>query len=286
MLDVAVSRTSPVAKTEGFKVFVKPLHLDEIPGAMDKMGWKIAAKLMRHWFSIKPAYVMPKAVRDGQVSPTRLPATVINNSIVKISWVRSFPSESMHNAWLDLSLNWNNFKGIGQLVNKLKMAGWIPGTQGRFQFGNKNLSVAELDANHAVNFRGFGTLLDTVNDLYGAVGTAVFKAAVVGHVIHVDKRDIFVVEGLAFYVRDTYDFNDNPGINPPLGIWNRDRVLSKVESINYTTNPAFYAAEKFRGFVSVGNEDFRRWQKVQNSGGDFIVYSDVEWIKCTATIAL
>ena len=33
----------------------------------------------------------------------------------------------------------------------------------------------------------------------------------------------------------------------------------------------------FEGFVAVYNRDFRRWQKVHNSGGDFVVYSDVKW---------
>jgi hypothetical protein len=32
--------------------------IDDIPGALDNMGWTVSAKLMRRWFSIKPAYVM------------------------------------------------------------------------------------------------------------------------------------------------------------------------------------------------------------------------------------
>lgn len=282
MSDVIVSKTSPVSKKDGFTIFAEPLHLDEIPGAMDNMKWPIAAKLMRHWFSIKPAYAMPKAVRDGDVSPLTLPKTVINDSIVKLAWIKSFNSDSVLGAWLDLTFEWSNAKGKAQLKAQLKKAGWVPGSPGRFQFGNTNLSVVELDANHSVNFRPFGSMMDTMNDLYGAIGTGTYKAAVVGYV----EKDEFFIEGLAFYMRDTYDFNDNPGFNPPLGIWSRDRVLSKAESSQYLTNPVSYTIRSGQGYALVENKDFRRWQKAQNTGGDFIVYSDVEWQPSTTSIML
>ena len=27
------------------------------------------------------------------------------------------------------------------------------------------------------------------------------------------------------------------------------------------------------------NDDFRRWQKAHNAGGDFVVYSDIKWYR-------
>ena len=58
------SVTSP-AHVKGKKVEVDVFHLDEIPGAMGKMGWQVAAKMMRRWFSNSPAYVMQENIRDG-----------------------------------------------------------------------------------------------------------------------------------------------------------------------------------------------------------------------------
>lgn len=37
-------------------------------------------------------------------------------------------------------------------------------------------------------------------------------------------------------------------------------------------------AAKYSGFVPVKNEDFRKWQDKNMSGGDFFVSSDVKWV--------
>ncbi|MDF7680263.1 DUF6402 family protein [Enterobacteriaceae bacterium ESL0689] len=36
-------------------------------------------------------------------------------------------------------------------------------------------------------------------------------------------------------------------------------------------------ARKFSGFVPVFNADFRKWQNKHNTGGDFMIFSDVYW---------
>lgn len=63
-----------------------------------------------------------------------------------------------------------------------------------------------------------------------------------------------------------------------LGIWSRERVLSKAKSLVYATSSPMSRALFFPGFVPVRNIDFRRWQAAHNSGGDFFVFSDVLWI--------
>ncbi|RZT29582.1 DUF6402 family protein [Cupriavidus agavae] len=46
-MSVASSELSPRTKTQGKTVRVETLYLDEIPGAMDKMGWKVSAAWSR-----------------------------------------------------------------------------------------------------------------------------------------------------------------------------------------------------------------------------------------------
>ncbi|WP_338111607.1 DUF6402 family protein [Rosenbergiella australiborealis] len=89
-----------------------------------------------------------------------------------------------------------------------------------------------------------------------------------------------MVESVGYYLKDTYDFIDN-GYPEPLGIWSKDRTLSKAESSVYLSSylSGFWGLlfRKFSGFVPVFNEYFRKWQKKHNSGGDYIVFSDVYW---------
>lgn len=63
-----------------------------IPDAMDKMRWSTSAKLMRHWFSIQPAYAFDINSKDQAVNedPRNLSSSKINVDIVKMSWAIQF----------------------------------------------------------------------------------------------------------------------------------------------------------------------------------------------------
>jgi hypothetical protein len=137
----------------------------------------------------------------------------------------------------------------------------------------------QLDPISQVNYKKFGAKLDTLDDMYGAIGKAVYKIAVVGR----SKRtptgaDVFEIDKLGIYIRDTFDFTEGDGVPEPLGVWSKDRCLSKAETAAYLAMPPVQIARTFQGFVPVFNRDFRRWQKAHNSGGDFVVFSDVKWI--------
>ncbi|WP_431604053.1 DUF6402 family protein [Aeromonas bestiarum] len=47
-MTVANTKLSPSENTKGQEVKVDIFHIDQIPDAMEKMGWKIAHQLMRH----------------------------------------------------------------------------------------------------------------------------------------------------------------------------------------------------------------------------------------------
>lgn len=60
--------------------------IDQIPAAMDKMGWKVAPQLMRHWFSGKPAKAFTEKEKHLYVRgpAINIPSKHVNDSIVKM----------------------------------------------------------------------------------------------------------------------------------------------------------------------------------------------------------
>lgn len=275
-MSLATSITSPRSQTAGKTHHVDVLHLDEIPSAMDKMGWKVSAKMMRRWFAAKPAYIMTENVRNGMVKPQQLAASQYDDQIIKMDWALDFPR--CVQPFEDLVMNWHSAAGLKQLKGHLIAAGWTPGKT--TALGSLHMNARDLDKICQVNFIRFGETLDTMDDMYGALGKASYKLAVVGKTrkSSVPGRDAFEVDKIGVYIRDTYDFNDDGVFPEPLGIWNKERCLSKPEMAAYLTMTPAMIARTYQGFVPVFNGDFRRWQKAHNSGGDFVVFSDVKWL--------
>ena len=276
------------------RIIVPILYLNEIPGAMDKMGWVNSAKLMRNWFA-NPAWRMSKEEREGLEKNTgkpivyaNLPSSRIEESIIKMDWVLKHPEAQK--AYQFLRSNWNTPRGAGLLYNRLIATGWRPGTS-YFRLGNREDRASIIDNTNQVNARPFGSLLDTFDDFFGAINKATMKVALTGYTEYdkVHKKDFFIVTQEGYYIRDTYDFNTDSWYEDPLmglGVWSRDRVLSKAETLDYKTRiakilvPADYVRTLYMygGFVPVINNDFYRWQDKHGTGGDFFVFSDVLWL--------
>ncbi|TFW32185.1 DUF6402 family protein [Massilia horti] len=272
-MTLTTSVTSPKSQTAGKEHWLDVLHLDAIPGAMDNMGWKVAAKMMRQWFSTEPAYVMPEKVRNSEIAT---PVTRYDDQIIKMkSWALNFPRcvEPLEH----LVMNWDTPAGLKLLKKRLKDKGWTPGSN--ITLGTTRMKAYELNMTSQVNRVEFGSLLDTFDDMYGALGKATVKIAVVGESKgNPAGIDIFEIEKLGVYIRDTYDFNDDGIVSEPLGIWSKERCLSKEEIAAWWLMELRDRFKMFPGFVPVFNSDFRRWQQAHNSGGDFVVLSDVMWI--------
>ena len=75
----------------------------------------------------------------------------------------------------------------------------------------------------------------------------------------------FIIDEIGVYLKDSYDFNDLPGQDQPLGNWDIDD-----DSVGRTV---------FNGGVSVSNSDFREWRKNNKKGGDYLIYSDTKYTK-------
>ena len=274
-MTLATATTTPRSDMNPVQIIVDPLHLDEIPDIMDAMNWHTAAKLMRHWFDMDESYVMEPELRRGDVNPMSLPRNRYNDDIVKINWLLSQPM--WHAAAIDIHNSWASPKGIVRLVNLLKQSGWKAGKTVPTKLGSSTYSAIECDALSQINRVDVGNKLNRVDGLYGAIGNGTLKIAVVGTAFNRNGRDFFRVEKTGLYLRDSYDFE---GDNEPLGIWSkqRNKCLGKLDTVAYLSSSLFFALQ---GYVPVFNRDFRRWQEAhkhdKKKGGDFIVYSDVQW---------
>jgi len=279
-------KLTPKADEAPRQVHVDVVELRDIPGAMDNMGWKVAAKMMRQWF-MNPLYVMPEKIREGKgIDYTKLPVSRVNDSILTMNWFLGFDRGKQ--AYEELRQTWKTPKALGVLRTRLLNHGWQPRTPG-FRLGDGLNTAMELDIHCQVNRHILGEYEDTLDDLFGAVFKATLKIAVIGHTVYdrVADRDYFVVEKFGYYLRDTYDFNAEWYKDIPfsLGVWSKERCLSKVEMAEYETSWGLPVAGwlangiKYCGFVGVRNADFRRYQEVNQSGGDFFVFSDVLWIR-------
>ena len=284
-LPIAVAMTTPCSDRKGVECAIEMMQLRDIPDIMEKMGWPIAAQIMRHWFENDSGWVMPNDVKIGKFDPCKLTPAEYDDQIIKMAWLLKFPRAV--EAFDDVLENWATDNGKDELVKKLIKWGWKPKSIEPCKLGSRTLSARELDSKCQVNYREFGEKLDTFDELYGAVGTGIFKLAVVGETSTnwLLQQDIFHVKHIGIYLRDTYDFNTTSTFEEmvPLGVWSKTRLLPKDEMAAYML---LYSAinktnmsKQFPSVVPAFNDDFRRYQTRHKTGGDFVVYSDVMWVK-------
>jgi len=278
-------KMSAASILDGVGVPMDPLHLDEIPHTMEKMGWTVSAKMMRRWFATDPAYAMDARIRGGndvngnKINYSQLPASQVDDNIIKMSWLMGFPKIRM--AAVDLLSRWNNPAAIRRLKGVLMPSvGWKPGM--RRALGNEAWDAKQLDYAAQINSVTVGQYTDDLDDLYGAIFKATLKVAVVGDAYYSEDHrcDVFAVKKLGLYLRDTYDFNDDIIVDRTvgLGVWSRNRILNKAETVDYLLATFLRRSVVYHGFVQLRNTDFSRWQKANGTGGDFFVFSDVLWV--------
>jgi hypothetical protein len=124
--------------------------------------------------------------------------------------------------------------------------------------------MLDLEITAQVNYCRDGDYFDTLDDFFGAVNIATLKIGVAGEASFDNKlnRDVFNVHQLAFYIRDTYDFNDgspskllkilnltNTGKEfPGLGARSKSRTLDK-KNLSYIIVMAGMGLKIFRGLI-------------------------------------
>ena len=278
--NAATSITSPRHQTEGKKIYVDRLNIVELPDAMDKMGWKVAPKLMRRWLNA-PAWEMPVDVKTDDIDARRLAPSQVDIGTVTMDWALGYPQ--VKKAYDASLVTWNTPNALTLLRIRLEAAGWQGGP---FRLGDLSQSTQMVDATCQINYVPFGSKLDTLDDMKGALANAQLKVAVSGRVArNWLEQDCFLVEELGVYVHDTYEFID--GLLPqPLGVWSRDRCLSKAEIVLWLPMGPIGRMTAFHGFYGVGNSDFNSYRAKHGLGGDFVVYSDIKRIKLAKPVKI
>jgi hypothetical protein len=298
-----------------------PLYISDLPDVMDKKGWKNSAQLMRRWFSIRPAYKMSLQARrgenssGGQLDYRTLPSTQVDTQIIKMSWAMGYEPVKKAFAQLKQREYWATMRGLELLRKRLTDAGWKTGGNCRIGYdptGKLIDDVLEIEMTSQINYCNVGSVVfDKFDDFYGAVNISSLKIAVAGAAYFDAKRnkDIFKIDSFAFYLRDTYDFNDDPNDKvarlaswfngshnaPGLGVWSKERgdVLGKSETIDFYYHGGYKPSQTYRelqyltsnypSYSPVRNEDFRAWQDARNEGGDYFVFSDVHFVMPSAS---
>ncbi|KUZ76876.1 DUF6402 family protein [Burkholderia ubonensis] len=239
--------------------------LQDIPKAMDKMGWPISAKLAREWLA-SPEHVYNNNLNSVQP---------IDDTTVTLEWALRFRGAlEQFNQLVRQAIYTANAaeaakNALAPVIEKSFAAGQMNAAgiaidtapfltdllqfhiAWRFQYQSVS-SVDTLDGTALTDLTG---ALANFN-FYAAVG----KATVTGerYYKYEGKKKIFCLEPVAqithiyVYIKDSYSFNDNsPSKSQYLGHWNKNgMVLSYVAAAN-----DFFKSSN----LSVGNSTIEKW---------------------------
>lgn len=305
MANTAVtSSLTPASNTAGKATTVRQFKVSDIPAAMDKMKWPVAAALMRHWFSGDP---WPNASggmgKEEKEHARPVPGKYIEEQIVKIAWVLQY--ESPREIKQILKSAWNNNKAIPEIRKNIlrHFSNFAPGCY-PMTFSGKGRSAEEFGYfnSRAVTFSQLGG--GELDELRGALANFNMRVIAEGAVNVTDEKIEFIASRLGYYVEDNYDFNDGDDfISQPLGFWNFDGVAGLLEANakNYAINEEISgiarqsifgmsstAEKKFietanKRYFLIQNKHFVEYRKLHAKGGDFRLFSDIFYEDITPT---
>ncbi|MDA8455839.1 DUF6402 family protein [Acidovorax sp. GBBC 3334] len=257
-------------------------QLDEIPGVMrSRLGWPVAAALMDRWFR-GAGFEMPETMKNGRrYQLNHLDSVRLDEHTVSMAWALGFARVGL--AVTQLQAQWANAAGKEQLQKRVDSYSGGQ-TQRSWRFGNLHQSAKVLDGTCQVNRLKVGRLSDPMDDFYGAMGEATLKIAVSGLVTPKGPgKAAIAIDELAFYLRDSYDFNDDSFLSQPLGFWGPRGVQRTPQSaLDIPINEQWMYADAddaSRQSYLVQNRHFRQWRALHGRGGDFMIVSDVHRVR-------
>jgi hypothetical protein len=255
-------------------------RLPELPNIMDHLGWTNGAALMRDWFS-RPASDKPK-----QNTP--------NIDTIKMDWVLGYQrARDVYNQAVNESV-WANAAAQVEIRKLIERTSQLPANVGDIvAFGDVGAGrtftpeqMKQFDEDYAFQQRQVFSDIDSdpLDDMFAALANFNLNFVTQGTVEYLGKdangKDLYKVTltQVGIYVRDSYDFNDDPaGLNPgtwvsqPLGYWD----CAELDASKTPGPGAYY----------VDNDDFREWrdQYGNGKGGDYLVFSDIRVINVNDT---
>jgi hypothetical protein len=297
-MTTTLSKLTPASQVAGKETPVETFKITDIPLAMDTLGWKEGARVMRKWF-VGPAYELPKDVKRGSVSPSNLaPAQLLTD--LPFDWLFSSSTRVQRHVEELISelSNVTEFnatvgrlktpldqlsKGLIVLMTRLQRIGHLDEkarTLKNAYADFSGLSAIQLEDTSQFNLIRIGAstwekATDGLDDVYGALGSFAIKIAATK--IRTMANDhgfpAIEIEEIGLYVRDTYDFLNVDG-DQLLGYWNKKAVI-RPGPIDYLAEPDFIDKAGDRYF-KVTNSSFNSYRKKWNKGGDFLVFSTVK----------
>jgi hypothetical protein len=252
--------------------------IEMIPVAMRRMGWRVSAELMERWLR-SPAWVLPRKWKsDNPPDPGTLSSAHLDQGIVRMSWAMANPRVRIAMERLRESMSNEAAKRV--LRSRLPDF-W--GAKSERDFGSLHDSAVNLERTCQANYVSLGGMLDTMDDLYGGLGRASLKVALVGQARRDERTGNISLQAshAGFYIRDTYDFNGTQY----LGTWTKSGVRNKAEMLmDAVTDGLTFQWGKPPGHRS--NHDFSAYRSHTGLGGDYVLYSDVYWERVNLLLRL
>ncbi|WP_237718203.1 DUF6402 family protein [Cupriavidus sp. BIS7] len=297
-------KPAPAAAPAIHKPRVKPFDLQDIPGAMRKIGWLKSAEVMGKWFAgpLNYANTDEGAVRGINHEGKPFPPAAVDTKTFDLKWILQFPRAKKK---FDELVNLKLFNPAANAALRLKFSRRQPSPyyvdtwnilendiqrwHRDFQYQRVDVDDDELTKLEMFArglFRPNGLWMD---DLYGSLGAFSFYAAVSGfsyrRVAH--TRTSLRIHEVCIYMRDVFTFHDrsNQRGTQYLGHWNKTGFivvpistifgeLTKADWPNYPVARNGVISEN-SVYYPVRNMDYRRWQLRYGQGSDLVLYSNV-----------
>jgi hypothetical protein len=296
---IATSTLTPKANTDGKTVPVRQFKITDIPDAMRKMNWPVAAALMDHWFEGKPwdneTQGMPIDVKIGHLD---VPSQYVEKTIIKMDWALQY--QPVNEKIKVLLAEWDSPPGRRLMLKRFNQ-----------HYADMASGTVELDfggqADQAERFGYFNSrpynyskLSFEVDELRAALADFTLKVIAEGSVKITQEEYILYPVRLGFYIDDTYDFiDDSSRVSQVLGYWNFDGLatVSDVASNEIATGfktqslvrrSLFMHGDEFekqyadisaQRYFLARNKSFQEYRTKSGMGGDFRVFSDMYFLE-------
>jgi len=200
---------------------VKPFDIQDIPDAMERIGWTMAARVQRKWLNY--ANTDEGAIKGINQEGKPFPASMIDTTMFKLDWILQFPrakkkfdelvSSMLFNerAKDSLRIIFTNRTPSLRCIDAWKLCNeGIHEYHKHFQY-QRNAVVSDYTSKLAMFAKGSarpnGIWMD---DLYGALGGFSFYAAIGGFIYSRQKPGLtrLKIFDVSVYMRDAFTFHD------------------------------------------------------------------------------
>ncbi len=302
-------KPAPAPAPEIKRPRVKEFDLQDVPGAMDRIGWPMSAKVMRKWLAGELNYASTNAGAVKGINQDGKPflLSMTDTTTFKLDWILGFPRAKKR---YDELVTKNIFEPKAEIALKSICSRYQPSPYyvdtwelcgGDINLYHKEFQfqLSRVDSDNSDKFLMFikgaampnGILMD---DLYGSLGAFSFNAALGGFFYERvgPTRTRIIIKEISLYMRDVFTFHDRtdktlvviPNGTQYLGHWNKTGFiivpgatalgeLSKADWVMYPVARGGIISES-TVYYPLRNKDYRDWQLKHKQGGDLILYSD------------